>query len=972
MRLLDILVEAGILGVLLLSPLPFGGALPWAQAALEMLVALTAGAWAVRMAVSGRLAVPRSPLLLPATVMLVLMVLQLLIPGRSVNAYATWESLRLFLAYVVFLIVLGAHLVTPGRIVRLVSAVVAWGVVLAAWGIVSQALGRQPVGWDQQGFSHGRLVSTFTNPNHQALYFVVLLFLALGMLLRPRRRVHAPGVGRHGSAGMSLYGTGFVARVLFGGAVLVLGVALTLTASRGGVAAVLAGVVTISILVLIGRVRGQMLLGLAVSLVAFAGYTAWVGTDALLTRVTVLAREPFADLRWGIWMSTLRVAAEAPIFGVGFGTFEDAVIAYRPAGLLEPYYLEHAHNDYLQLLAEGGAISLMVLAWAAATWLTFVVIRWRDRHDVFVRGFVMGGVGAVTAVAVHSGLDFGLHVPANVFLVISVLTLVPAVVTLRAHRAGLQVDLKGWHRDLAPRLRVYLGVLSTVLVVIAGLALVPAAVADWRQRDAHRLVDRSRLVKGVLTTADLARAERELEAAARLDPWSPRIQKEWADVAAELGNRVWAHGVTAEGIRLRPGTVADRLTASQEYYRVAYLAYQRSLRAEPRVSLTQWRFGWFLAGLEDVRQAVGAAGLRDSVPSELSGTLGSSEGLLRRALHHLQEAVRLDPESPSRRMSLVGFALTHREEVPQAKTIIAQEAREAIRLDRRVLPDVVQMLTLPTSDPDLLWLAVPREAGTLVELASILESHGHMSTAGAALEEAVSISDGAPDQAVVLLARSRFLLRRGDKELALAQARQALTLVPADPESYAVLAEAYDANGLPDEAASAFAAAIARARDGNPQQLNRYRRTLATHLTRRGDLGSAVQLWREAVEALPNDALNHLELAKLLEMRQELAEALREYETARRLGLGTWELQHAVAEAYVRHGWLREAAAATEQALSLNPDHDDLRVKLGDLYLRMGSPERAREQYRIVLTRQPTHQAAARGLHSTDDLPSSR
>jgi tetratricopeptide (TPR) repeat protein len=77
-----------------------------------------------------------------------------------------------------------------------------------------------------------------------------------------------------------------------------------------------------------------------------------------------------------------------------------------------------------------------------------------------------------------------------------------------------------------------------------------------------------------------------------------------------------------------------------------------------------------------------------------------------------------------------------------------------------------------------------------------------------------------------------------------------------------------------------------------------------------------------------------------------------------------------VAVAFLRYGLLREAATAAERAVQMNPAYDDLRVELGDLYVRIGLPERAREQYRDVLARQPAHQAAARGLRVVSGLPS--
>jgi tetratricopeptide (TPR) repeat protein len=961
-RLLDVGVEAGILAVLLLSPLPFGSVLPWAQAGLEALIALTAGIWVVRMLVTGQATVRVNPALWPGVAMLGLIGAQLVLPGGSANRYATWESFRLFAAYLLFLAVLSAHLVTPGRILRLVSALVGWGVALAAWGLTNHALGRELVVWFEKESYRDRLVSTFVNANHQAFYFAILLFLAVGMLLRPSRRAQARGGSSR--AAMSLPGTGPAARILFGGAAAVLGVALVLTASRGGVAAALAGVVALGALALAGRSQHRVLAGVAVGLGVVAGYLAWVGADRLLERLAVLAREPFADLRWEIWRATLRVAAEAPVLGVGLGAFEDAIIAYRPRGISDSLLLDYAHNDYLQLLAEGGVVAVLILAWAAAAWLTFVVGRWRDRQDTLVRGLVMGGLAAVVAAAFHSVVDFGLHMPGNAVLFVAVLAIVPAVVTLRAHRAGLQVDLREWRRDLGFRPRVAIGVAMALLLVSGGVVLAREGVADWQARRAHHLLRDARRGRSTPPIAELRTAEGALRAAARLAPWNPRIQADWAELAAELGRRAWVVGITPDGVVLRAATARDRLAASQEYFAEAYDAYGRSLRSRPRVSLTHERFGRFLASLEPVRRTVQAEGLRDLVVPSLAGSLGSDQSLLPRALGQLEEAVRLDPSSSGRRLALATFALAHRAEIPAARGIVTQEAREAIRLDRAALPAVARLLGAQGVEADLLWHAVPRDVATLVDLARILESQGRVSTAATALEDAIAIASTSTEKTLVHLVSARFLLRRGDGARALSQARQALAFGPGEPEVFAVLAEAYEANKLFAEAEAAIGSALAKAEGGPPEKVKAYRDRLASLLTRRGDTTGLLALRLQAVRATPNDAGAHLELAKTLETDQQVAAAIREYETARGLGLDDSGLQWTVAQAFLRRGLLREAAAAAEQAVRLDPTNDDLRVELGDLYSRIGLADRAVAQYRQVLERRPAHEAATRGLRA--------
>jgi hypothetical protein len=118
-------------------------------------------------------------------------------------------------SYLAFLLILSAYLVTPQRIVRLVSVLVFWGVAQASWGLVNRALGREVVLWLEKEVHQGRLVSTFVNANHQALYFSVR-FSVWGMLLRPRGAPPLP-LRPAGHSGDIPGGVGPVARVLFGG-----------------------------------------------------------------------------------------------------------------------------------------------------------------------------------------------------------------------------------------------------------------------------------------------------------------------------------------------------------------------------------------------------------------------------------------------------------------------------------------------------------------------------------------------------------------------------------------------------------------------------------------------------------------------------------------------------------------------------------------------------------------------------------
>src|SRR5262245_17240123 len=240
-RVLDWLIELGLVGLLLLAPLPFGAVDPWASALVVAAIGALAAAGAARMIVAGEVQIPKTPLLLPGLAGLVLAALQFR-AGGSVNHYATSQSFRLYAAYFVLLIVLATHLVTRQRVIRMLAFIVAGGTALAVVGMSNRAYGRILVPWLPSDFTTDRRLSTFINPNHQALYFEIIFFLALGLFLRPEatdRADEKSRATRGWSAGRGLE------MVLLLGAMFALTAAFVLTLSRGGVAAMAAGLLAV-------------------------------------------------------------------------------------------------------------------------------------------------------------------------------------------------------------------------------------------------------------------------------------------------------------------------------------------------------------------------------------------------------------------------------------------------------------------------------------------------------------------------------------------------------------------------------------------------------------------------------------------------------------------------------------------------------------------------------------------------------
>ena len=163
----------------------------------------------------------------------------------------------------------------------------------------------------------------------------------------------------------------------------------------------------------------------------------WVGGDPLAYRLESVPNEfgvKDSDKytrtnRSTIWPMTWEMIKDHPLAGVGFGGYWVAITKYHHgSGKMTP---QEAHNDYLELVASGGLIGAVFVVWFIALFLRELVIR--SRHSDGVSGAYSGGaLAGIFAVALHSLVDFGLHVTINAV----VFTILIAIATLTIRPAG--------------------------------------------------------------------------------------------------------------------------------------------------------------------------------------------------------------------------------------------------------------------------------------------------------------------------------------------------------------------------------------------------------------------------------------------------------------------------------------------------------------------------------------------------------
>lgn len=105
------------------------------------------------------------------------------------------------------------------------------------------------------------------------------------------------------------------------------------------------------------------------------------------------------------------IAADFFPFGTGFGAFDPVFRLYEPDWALKPTYLNHAHNDLLELLITGGVPAVLL----GATFLVWVALRlkavWPWSAASVRRRFALLGGAIVLILALGSVVDYPLRTP---------------------------------------------------------------------------------------------------------------------------------------------------------------------------------------------------------------------------------------------------------------------------------------------------------------------------------------------------------------------------------------------------------------------------------------------------------------------------------------------------------------------------------------------------------------------------------
>jgi O-antigen ligase len=413
---------------------------PWSVAVFSLTIIALLVLWVIKGVVDRRLTINVPPAGLPLAALLLFGGLQSIAftgdDGKRVSLSLDTEATRLVMEVLIVLFIAllmaASFLTGPRQLAYLRNFLIFFGLALAVFGLVQHFTWNGKYYWVIEPSTPAPSpFGPFVNHNHFAGYLELIVPIPVALILMRAVRGEAA--------------------ILYGFAAMIMGVATVASLSRGGMISLVSGLMFVVALGLRpangerfgeGRRSGLRLplifsraAAMAVIVVTIGAGVWWVGADPVIRRIekgelglkapsSDPRKETFFQSRGWIWRDAATMIGDNPLTGVGLGAFQTAYPIYsRQDGSL---LVSQAHNDYLQILADGGIVGAII-----ALWFIFVVMRDTARalrhRDAMMAGMALGSAGGLFALLVHSLFDFNLQLPSNALLFLVLTSVVSQV-----------------------------------------------------------------------------------------------------------------------------------------------------------------------------------------------------------------------------------------------------------------------------------------------------------------------------------------------------------------------------------------------------------------------------------------------------------------------------------------------------------------------------------------------------------------
>ncbi len=387
----------GTFGLLMFGPVAFGAVQPWSVFVLEAGSVLLTMVWLRRQWIEGDISIQWNPLYLPMAAFGLLILAQIVF-RLSAYRHETISIALLYFAYALLCFLCGQSLLRSANARNLAVIFTVFSSAMAGFALLQGIAPNGKLYWLYPLSQGGWIYGPYVNHNHYAglmeLLVPIPLILSLTRLAEDRERIAA------GVASAVMVATIF------------------LSGSRGGMIAIFVELAVLAVILFQQKRSVRVAIGLGAFVVVLAVMLTWLGGKELTARVSSISAESRTEISGGMRSSidrdTLHMFRDKPVLGWGLGTFPTVYPQFRT--FYTNFFVNEAHNDYLQLLSETGLVGFGIMIW-------FLVVLFRSAIPkigtwmVDVNGAVtLACLLGVSGILVHSLFDFNLQIPANAAL----------------------------------------------------------------------------------------------------------------------------------------------------------------------------------------------------------------------------------------------------------------------------------------------------------------------------------------------------------------------------------------------------------------------------------------------------------------------------------------------------------------------------------------------------------------------------
>ena len=338
-----------------------------------------------------------NPLFAPALVFALLIGLQLA-TGRTAYRYETFSAGLLYCAYGMLCFLVVQVLRRTSQVRALTVAFSTYGFLVATLALLQSMSSTTKLYWLRTPRLGGWIYGPYVNHNHYAGLMEMLVPIPLVFSLT------------HGARGPR--------KIMAGIAAALMASTIFLSGSRGGMLAFVVQIALLAVIVVWRQKSSKLTVALATFLVIGVGLVLWLGGGELAQRLATIHTETKTELSGGMRLDidrdALKMAARRPLLGWGLGVFPDVYPEFR--SFSTNFFINEAHNDYLQLLVEVGGLGFAVMLWFLWTLYRTALKKLNNWTEDTNGAVALAALLGVTSILVHSFVDFNLQIPANAAL----------------------------------------------------------------------------------------------------------------------------------------------------------------------------------------------------------------------------------------------------------------------------------------------------------------------------------------------------------------------------------------------------------------------------------------------------------------------------------------------------------------------------------------------------------------------------